>query len=142
MSDPRYRELYERDEKRRNSAGAINGIFAAIVGLLMPVRYSGKLYLVRELQRQGVDTSRFTEACLQQLTDEIILGCKVQAEFERYDWRAAIPTNTEQVAVLISSRVCGDTLYMSAVKWPIPYELILDRHGLLPFGLAGRERPT
>jgi len=87
MSDPRYHNLYERDERRRNESGIIRFLLAAISGILLPVHYSGKLYLVRELQKCGVDTSTLPEACLRDLTDQIIYQCKEQGRFEGHNWR-------------------------------------------------------
>jgi hypothetical protein len=51
MTDPRYPELYERDEARKTKSGAMQYVLAGISGVVLPIRYSGKLYLVRELQK-------------------------------------------------------------------------------------------
>jgi hypothetical protein len=129
--DQRYPELHRRDEARRNSAGTAGTLLAAAFGLLMPVRYTGKLYLVRELQGCGVDTSRLSETCLRELTDEAIRQCKEQCRFEGRSWRGAITQHIEQVAFLIGCRLSGDNAFLSALSWPTPFIDILSRHGLL-----------
>jgi hypothetical protein len=52
MTDPRYPELYERDEARKTKSGAMQYFLAGMLGAVLPIRYSGKLYLVRELQKE------------------------------------------------------------------------------------------
>jgi hypothetical protein len=76
-------------------------------------------------------TSTMPQACLRDLTDEIIRQCKEQASFEGYSWRAAITQSIEQVAILITCRLNGDNIYMSAMRWPVPFVDILIKHGLL-----------
>jgi hypothetical protein len=132
MSDPRYPQLYERDERRRSRASAFGVIVTALVGAVLPIRYTGKLYLVRELQKEGVQTHNLSESCLQELTNEIIRQCKEQAEFEHRNWRSVITQHIEQVAFLIACRLQGDHVYLSAMSWPVPFVNILTRHGLLP----------
>jgi hypothetical protein len=101
------------------------------LGAVLPVRHTGKLYLVRELQKCGVDTSIIPAACLQDLTDAAIRQCKEQSEFEGYKWRAAIIQYIEQVAFLIACRLGGDNIYMSAMAWPAPFVDILHKHSIL-----------
>jgi hypothetical protein len=110
----------------------VGTLLAAAFGFLVPVRYTGKLYLVRELQGCGVDTSRLSETCLRELTDEAIRQCKEQCNFEGRSWRGAITQHIEQVAFLIGCRLSGDNAYLSALTWPTPFTEILSRHGLLP----------
>jgi hypothetical protein len=132
MSDPRYPELYERDEARRSRSGAIRSLLTAILGAVTPLRYSSKLYLVRELQKCGMNTSIIPEACLRDLTDEAIRQCKEQSRFEGHSWRGTITRHIEQVAFLITCRLNGDNIYLSAMTWPVPFVDILRKHGLLP----------
>jgi hypothetical protein len=108
MSDPRYPELYKRDEVRKRKSGAIQYFLTLIMGAVLPVRYSGKLYIVRELQKCGMNTSIIPEACLQDLTDEAIRNCKEQSRFEGRSWRATITQHIEQIAILITCRLGGD----------------------------------
>jgi hypothetical protein len=132
MSDSRYPKLYERDEVRKSKSGAIQYLLAAIFRAVLPVRYSGKLYLVRELQKCGMNTSIIPEACLRDLTDQAIRQCKEQSSFEGRGWRSTITQHIEQIAFLIACRLGGDNIYMSAMRWPDPFVDILRKHGLLP----------
>jgi hypothetical protein len=131
MSDPRYPELYKRDESRKNKSGVLQYLLAAMLGAVLPVRYSSKLYLVRELQKCGVNTAIIPEACLCDLTDEAIRKCKEQSAFEGHRWRHAITQHISQIAFLIACRLQGDDIYMSAVGWPVPFVDILRKHGLV-----------
>jgi hypothetical protein len=130
MSDPRYPELYERDEVRKSKSGAIQYLFSAMLGAVLPVRYSGKLYLVRELQKYRTNTSTIPEACLRDLTDEAIRQCKEQSGFEDRSWRGTITQHIDQIAFLITCRLSGDNMYMSAMSWPAPFVDILHKHGM------------
>jgi hypothetical protein len=132
MTDPRYPKLYERDEARKVKIGAMLYVLTRILGAVLPIRYSGKLYLVRELQKGGANTSIIPESCLRELTDEAIRQCKEQSRFEGRSWRASITHHIEQIAFLITCRLAGDDLYMSAMSWPDPFVDILRKHGLLP----------
>lgn len=107
MSDPRYPELYERDEIRRRNSGVIQQLFAAALGALVPVSYSAKLYLVRELQKSGVNTATIPEACLRELTTAAVRQCKEQSRFEGRSWRRSITQHIEQIAFLIACRLAA-----------------------------------
>jgi hypothetical protein len=131
MIDPRYPQLHERDEVRKAKSGVAGRVLAGLAGALMPVRYTGKLYLIRELQKEGVDTSIIPESCLQELTDEAIRRCKDQSSFEGRNWRSAITQHLEQIAFLIACRLQGDDLYMSAMSWPKPFVDILRKYSLV-----------
>ncbi len=141
MSDPRYPELYERDEARKSKSGAIQYLIAAILGAVLPVRHTGKLYLVRELQKCGMNTAIIPAACLRDLTDEAIRQCKEQSSFEGRSWRSTITPHVEQIAFLIACRLGGDNIYMSAMRWPDPFVDILRKHGLLPEAQGKRPPP-
>jgi hypothetical protein len=130
MSDPRYPELYERDEARRTKSGPLGYLLAVITGIVVPVQYSGKLYLVRELQKYGANTSTIPEVCLRELTDEAIRQCKDQAKFEGRNWRTNFTLYIEQIAFLIACRLSGDAIYLSAMTWPVPFVNILRKYGL------------
>jgi hypothetical protein len=140
MSDPRYPELYERDDARK-SKSALQYLLAAILGAVIPVRYSSKLYLVRELQKFGTNTSIIPEACLRDLTEEAIRQCKEQSRFEGPSWRGTITQHIEQIAFLITCRLDGDNMYMSAMSWPTPFVDILCKYSLVPDAQGERPPP-
>lgn len=140
MSDPRYPELYEKDEVRKSKSGVIQYVFTVILGKALPIRYSGKLYLVRELQKCGMNTSIIPEACLRELTVEAIRQCKEQSRFESRRWQGAITQYIEQIAFLITCRLGGDDVYMSAMSWPSQFVDILRKHGVIPDAIASPQR--
>lgn len=123
MNDKRYRDLNERDENRKASASWIGKFFAIFFGVVTPVRCTGKLYLVKKLQEYKVDTSVFSEQCLQELVEAIL---------QQSDYRRNIfVSHTNDVALLIKCRLDGDNLFMAAMGWPKPFVDILCRHNLL-----------
>ena len=126
MTDPRYPELYERDEARRNRQGVLGLVVGIVTALILPIRYTGKLLLVRELQKYGVDTAAIPEACLRELADETVSFCKAAAMWRRRgNWRSMIVEDIETTAIGVSMRLCGeidDCLY----------DGILRKHRVLP----------
>jgi hypothetical protein len=132
MIDPRYPELYERDEVRKSKRGIIEYWLDTMLGTVLPVRHTGKLYLMRELQKCSINTSIIPEACLQDLTDEAIRQCKDQSRFEGRWWRSTITQHIEEIAFLIACRLDGDNIYMAAMRRPDPFVDILRKHSLLP----------
>jgi hypothetical protein len=129
MSDPRYPELYKRDEARKSKSGPVQRVLTVIVGAVLPVRYTGKLYLVRELQKFGVDTARIPEACLRELTDEVVSLCKLESKIRRRSWRGVITDRIEGTAFLIARCLAGDKEYLSEADW---FTDILRKYRLLP----------
>jgi hypothetical protein len=113
-------------------SGPLGYLLAVITGIVLPVQYSGKLHLVRELQKCKVDTSTIPEACLRELTDEAIRQCKDQAKFEGRNWRTNFTLHIEQIAFLIACRLSGDAIYLSAMTWPVPFGNILRKYELVP----------
>jgi hypothetical protein len=111
-----------------------------MVGAVLPVRFSGKLYLVREFQKCGMNNAVIPEACLRDLTNEAIRQCKEQSRFEGHSWRGNITQHISQIAFLIACRLQGDDIYMSAMSWPAPFVDILRKHGLLP-DVQGKRPP-
>lgn len=123
----RYDRFYERDEAGRRSGGPARAVLATILGIVMPIGYSGKLYLVRELQRFGVDTSPFPEPCLQRLADSIISTCKFISKLRGRAWRSEITGAIEGAALLIANHISGDD---PSLPLPECYLDILRDHGL------------
>ncbi|HXV00797.1 MAG TPA: hypothetical protein VG166_09880 [Caulobacteraceae bacterium] len=132
MGDARYQRFYERDEARRATMAPAQAVLGAFLGLMMPVSYSGKLYLVRELQRFGVDTSAFPEQCLRRLTETVVAQCKFMSKIRRRPWRAELTSSFEGTALLIAYHLSGDRKDFSL---PDTYADILSDYGIA-FGSA------
>ena len=128
MGGSRYEGFYERDKARRRRMGFAQTVLAAILGLVMPVSYSGKLYLVRELQKCGVDTSPFPEQCLQRLTASIVSLCKWTSKIRGVPWRAELTGHIEGTALLIANHLDGDDPLLTL---PETYLDILRDYGLM-----------
>jgi hypothetical protein len=82
-------------------------VFMALLGLLTPIRISGRLYLEDRLQRDGIDV-RLPRACLQELADEAIDNAKAVAQLRRQNWRKIITEYLDAQAYAIGSVLTGD----------------------------------
>lgn len=78
-----------------------------LLGLALPVRWTGRRYLEAQLKSNGVDTASLPKDCLQDLTDFSISEAKRLWQPWEKLWKSRIPTLIEGQAVLIASALAG-----------------------------------
>ena len=84
-------------------------LISALVGFLAPVRWSGRLYLEKQLQENGVDTRSISKLCLQELTGIAIDEAK-RSSTERWSqghWKTHVTTAIEGKAIVIKYAIDG-----------------------------------
>lgn len=69
-----------------------------LLGMILPARTTGRLYLVRALQKRGVDRNALPKPCLQALADKAIEQAKGVATLTRQYWRARLPGDLDALA--------------------------------------------
>jgi hypothetical protein len=104
-------------------------IFGALVALIVPLRWTGRLYLVQQLQENGIDTARLPKACLQELADDVIVRAREDARIWHANVRAQVVQFTEGWAILIAQVLKGTA---SGGDTNDRIRFILGKHGVLP----------
>ena len=97
-----------------------------IARTVLPISYTGKLYLIQELQKYGADTNRIPDPCLKELTAAIIKTSKALAYLKKCSWKILAGDHIESAAGIISCLLKGKYLHMGS-----PYVEILARYGLV-----------
>ena len=107
-----------------------------LTGLLLPISYSGNLYLRHELTGHGVDVSRLSSPCVAELTSEIVSVAKIVSEASGKNWRQDITNNIENAALIVAIRlnVCDAPLFIREIangSLADDYVAILRKHGVM-----------
>src|ERR1700737_1294072 len=78
-----------------------------LFGLVLPVRWTSRLYLKAQLKANGVNTAHLSKDCLQDLTDFSISETKRLWELWEKIWKSRIPTLIDGEAVVIMHAIEG-----------------------------------
>jgi hypothetical protein len=78
-----------------------------LIGLVLPVRSSSRLYLERQLKENGVDLALLSKECLQDLTDFSIAEIKRVWGPSETIWKSRVPTLIDGEAVMIMHAIEG-----------------------------------
>lgn len=82
-------------------------IFGALLSLIVPLRWTSRLYLEQQLRENGIDPSRLPRPCLQELADDVIAHAREDANVWRANVRAQVVQFTEGQAILIAQVLQG-----------------------------------
>jgi hypothetical protein len=85
----------------------ITTIFGALMSLILPLRWTGRLYLEQQLRENGVNTSKLPKACLQELADDVIAHAREDARTWRKNVRSQVVQFTKGSAILIAQVLKG-----------------------------------
>ena len=108
----------------------------ALLGLLLPIRYTGRLYLLDQLRRNGVGEGRLPPSVIEATLDRTFAAARRVAVIKRTWWRTLVAEYLSVDAMLIgyvlNSRVRAEpwleelaepvraALYRAGVDFPEP----------------------
>jgi hypothetical protein len=113
-------------------------LFAALAGLITPIRITAPLYLARCLERQGIKPGQMPRECITELALARVRVTKMVASVTRESWRANVTDDLELEAMAVAYLLRPDVPYNETLEG-ITEE---PRATLLRHGVAVREIAT
>ena len=78
-----------------------------LIALILPIRWTSRLYLEGQLKENGADLALLSKECLQDLTDFSIAETKRIWGPSETMWKSRIPTLIDGEAVMITHAIKG-----------------------------------
>jgi hypothetical protein len=101
--------------------------FGAVVGVLLPISFTGRLLLEHELHQNGVEPGTLPKACLQEFTDQLVADAKMRVRFTNEHWKSQAVETIERwawfIAAVLQGRISPEDVDHSIF-------LILRKHGV------------
>jgi hypothetical protein len=100
------------------------------MGFLLPIRFTSRIYLAKQLRKQGIDTAKIPDACMQEMADIAVSLNKFEAGMTNAASRTLVPKSLESQAAVIADIL--DNTPMDGVwsEYATPFRDILNRHGV------------
>ena len=89
-----------------------------LIGHLLPIRMTSRLYLAQALRRYGVDLDRIPPPCIQALADKSVDLTKTIALMERKPWRHRVVSDLDGMAGNVSNLMLRKVPYDRASRRP------------------------
>jgi|HubBroStandDraft_6_1064221.scaffolds.fasta_scaffold415100_1 hypothetical protein len=104
---------------------------AILVGRFLPIRLSGRFFLIESLREVGIEPGRLPRALL----DEIVRDCAQHAQLMtrmnlRADWRVEVVSGLRDEALLISYALSGGAPDALWEELAMPKREMLARYGI------------
>jgi hypothetical protein len=101
-----------------------------LIGFLLPIRFTGRHYLAKQLRMQGVDTRKIPDACMQEMADIAISQHRIVGEMTNKEWRTQVPQALEHQAVVIAEIFENVPMVGVMSDYASQFREVLNRHGV------------